>query len=80
MKAKVKTAFPGRPDREILTRTIEVGEVIEGDLAAVAVREKLASEIKDGGEKKAAKPSDKVGEGGTEGEDQPAAGDSEGAQ
>ncbi|MDW9877331.1 hypothetical protein GOA90_08750 [Sinorhizobium meliloti] len=45
MKAKVVKAFPGRPDHEALTRTIEVGEEIEGELAVVAVREKWAEPI-----------------------------------
>lgn len=45
MKAKVVKAFPGRPDREALTRTIEVGEEIGGELAAVAVREGWAEEV-----------------------------------
>lgn len=45
MKAKVKQAFPGRPDNEVRTRTIEAGEIIEGDLATVAVREKWAEEV-----------------------------------
>ncbi|WP_037437148.1 hypothetical protein [Sinorhizobium fredii] len=45
MKAKVVKAFPGRPDHEAMTRTIEVGEEIEGELAAVAVREKWAEPI-----------------------------------
>ncbi|WP_353641327.1 hypothetical protein [Mesorhizobium sp. WSM2239] len=52
MKAKVTKSFPGRPDREILSRIIEVGEVIEGDLAAVAVREKWATRVKDVKEEK----------------------------
>jgi len=47
MKAKVIKEFPGRPDHEALTRTIEVGETVEGDLAAVAVREKWAEEIEE---------------------------------
>lgn len=45
MKAKVVKAFPGRPDHEALTRTIEVDEIIEGELAGVAVRENWAKEI-----------------------------------
>lgn len=45
MKARVTTEFPGRPDSEALSRTVEVGEIIEGDLAAVAVREGWAEEI-----------------------------------
>jgi hypothetical protein len=53
MQAKVLKAFPGRPDAEIMTRTIEVGETIDGDLAAVAVREKWAEEIKIKAEKNA---------------------------
>lgn len=46
MKAKVTTAFPGRPDDEVLTRTIAEGEEIEGDLARVACENKWAKEIK----------------------------------
>lgn len=44
MKAVVTTEFPGRPDNEPLSRTIKVGEIIAGDLAAVAVREGWAEE------------------------------------
>jgi len=44
MKAKVIKEFPGRPDHEALTRTITVGEIVEGELAAVAVREEWAVE------------------------------------
>ncbi len=47
MKAKVTTAFPGRPDSEVMTRTIAVDEVIDGDLAAVAVKEGWAEEVAD---------------------------------
>lgn len=47
MKAKVIKEFPGRPDREALTRTIEVGETIDGELAAVAVREQWAEEVEE---------------------------------
>ncbi|RWK12529.1 hypothetical protein [Mesorhizobium sp.] len=47
MKAEVTKEFPGRPDGEALARTIAVGEVITGDLAEVAVRDKLAKEIKE---------------------------------
>jgi hypothetical protein len=47
MRAKVTKAFPGRPDHEAKTREIAVGEEIEGELAAVAVREQWAEEIKD---------------------------------
>jgi hypothetical protein len=45
MKAKVTKEFAGRPDGEALSRTVKVGEVIVGDLAAVAVREKWADEV-----------------------------------
>ena len=45
MQAKVTTEFSGRPDSDALARTIKVGEVITGDLAAVAVREKWAEEV-----------------------------------
>jgi hypothetical protein len=42
MQAKVTQEFAGRPDGEALSRTIKVDEVISGDLAAVAIREKWA--------------------------------------
>ncbi|TPM92721.1 hypothetical protein [Mesorhizobium sp. B2-1-3A] len=44
MRAKVIQAFPGAPDGAIHPRQIEVGEVIEGDLARVAVDQKWAEE------------------------------------
>lgn len=47
MKATVTREFPGRPDREIKTRTIAVGEEIDGELAEVAVAEGWAKEISD---------------------------------
>ncbi|MFC3163065.1 hypothetical protein [Ciceribacter thiooxidans] len=50
MKAKVVKAFPGRPDKEAMTRTITVGEIIDGDLAEVAVREKWAKPHRDNAE------------------------------
>jgi hypothetical protein len=45
MFAKVKQSFNGKPDSEPVSRLIAVGEVINGDLAAVAVREKWADEV-----------------------------------
>lgn len=45
MEAKVVKEFRGRPDHMAKGRIIKVGEVIEGELAAVAVREKWAEEI-----------------------------------
>lgn len=48
MKATVVKAFPGRPDREVMTRQIAVGEEIEGDLADVAVCNGWAEEVSDG--------------------------------
>ena len=45
MQAKVTTEFAGRPDGEALSRTVKVGEIITGDLAAVAIREKWAEEV-----------------------------------
>lgn len=45
IQAKVTTAFKGRPDEETKVREIAAGEVITGDLARVAVREKWAEEI-----------------------------------
>lgn len=47
MKATVVKAFPGRPDHEVMTRPIAVGEVIEGDLADVAVCNGWAEEVSD---------------------------------
>lgn len=45
MEARVTRAFMGRPDAEIATRTIAAGEIIKGDLAAVAVREGWAEDL-----------------------------------
>ncbi|MDI6834514.1 MAG: hypothetical protein QMD99_02220 [Rhizobiaceae bacterium] len=47
MKAKVVKAFPGRPDKETMTRTIAVDEIIDGELADVAIREKWAKPYRD---------------------------------
>lgn len=47
MKAKVTWAFPGRPDDEAMPRTIHQNEIIEGDLAAVAVKEGWARKVPD---------------------------------
>jgi hypothetical protein len=44
MLVTVTTEFPGRPDNEALARRIKVGEVISGELAAVALAEGWASE------------------------------------
>lgn len=59
MKAMVKTAFPGRPDNEAVSRTIAVGEEIGGDLAAVAVKEGWAEELVE----EAPTPEDGAGQG-----------------
>lgn len=45
MKAKVKTAFPGRPDDASQTREIAVDEEISGDLARVAVENDWAQPL-----------------------------------
>lgn len=45
MQAKVITSFSGKPDDEILARTIAVDEIITGDLAAVAVGLGWASDL-----------------------------------
>lgn len=37
MKAIVTCQFSGRPDKDVFSRIIKVGEVIDGDLAMVAV-------------------------------------------
>lgn len=47
MKAKVTKSFAGVDDGTVLPRQINVGEVISGELAAVAVREKWAEEVKE---------------------------------
>jgi hypothetical protein len=44
MKAIVTAEFPGRPDHEVVSRTIAVGETITGDLAKVAVENGWATE------------------------------------
>ncbi len=45
MQAKVTTSFSGKPDDEILARTIAVDEIISGDLAAVAVAQDWAIDV-----------------------------------
>lgn len=45
MQVKVTKAFPGRIDHEPLPRQIAVGEIITGELAEVALREKWAEPI-----------------------------------
>jgi len=45
MKAIVTKAFVGRPDDEIVARNIATGEVLTGDLADVALREKWAEPV-----------------------------------
>lgn len=47
MKAKVTKPFSGRPDSEAATRTIAKDEVIEGELATVAVEQGWARAIDD---------------------------------
>ena len=47
MKAKVTHEFRGCRDGDPIVRTIAVGDIVEGDLAAVAVREKWADELTD---------------------------------
>lgn len=46
MKAKVTKVFPGLIGGKV--RDIAIGEMIEGELAEVAVREKWADEVKEG--------------------------------
>ena len=57
MKAIVTNQFPGRPDNEVMTRQIEVGEEIAGSLAEVAVSEGWAKEVGAGARKSSAKKS-----------------------
>lgn len=42
MKAIVTKAFPGRPDNDVMTREIKAGEIIDGDLARVAIENNWA--------------------------------------
>lgn len=56
MRAKVIKAFPGVMDGAIHPRQIEVGEIIEGDLARVAIDEKWAKEISGGDDETSPKP------------------------
>ncbi len=45
MKAKVVKKFDGKPDKEIYPRTFNEGDIVEGDLARVAVAQKWAVEV-----------------------------------
>lgn len=45
MEARVTKGFPGRPDDEVMTRQFEVGDIVKGDLARVAVENEWAEEI-----------------------------------
>lgn len=45
MKAKVTKPFNGAPDGQIYGKDFAVGDIVEGDLATVAVREKWAVEL-----------------------------------
>lgn len=47
MRAKVIKEFMGAPDHDPRTRTIAVGEIIDGELADVAIREKWAKPYRD---------------------------------
>lgn len=49
MRAKVTQAFSGAPDGDPRTRLIREDEIIEGELAAVAVREGWAEELPEPG-------------------------------
>ena len=48
--AKVKTAFHGVPDGEVMPKEFKPGDEVTGDLAAVAVAQGWASDD-DGGQK-----------------------------
>lgn len=45
MRARVTKTFPGVPDGAVLTRQITAGEIIRGDLAAVAVAAGFADPV-----------------------------------
>ncbi|OMQ44933.1 hypothetical protein [Ensifer sp. 1H6] len=45
MLAKVKVAFPGVPDGLVHPRNFEVGDTVEGNLAAVAIENDWADEV-----------------------------------
>lgn len=47
MEAKVVKSFPGRPDDEVMTRQFEVGDIVKGDLARVAIENEWAEEIEE---------------------------------
>ena len=60
ISAKVTTAFPGKPDDETQVRDVAVGEIIDGELAKVAIAQKWAEEVEAksdpaAGEKKSAR-------------------------
>lgn len=44
-KAKVTTAFPGVKDEEVYPTNFKVGDVVEGELAKVAVENKWAEPV-----------------------------------
>lgn len=48
MKAKVLKAFSGAADGQRYPKMWQAGEIVEGDLAEVAVKEKWAEPVKSG--------------------------------
>lgn len=53
MQARVVQPFSGAPDVEVYARQFVEGDIVQGDLAAVAVREGWAKPVKTGKEKHA---------------------------
>ena len=51
MQARVVQPFFGAPDGEVYAREFAEGDIVQGDLAAVAVREGWAKPVKIGKEK-----------------------------
>lgn len=58
MKAKVIKPFAGAPDGEAHPRDWLAGHVVEGELAAVAVREGWAASLEESAAEVAAEPPD----------------------
>lgn len=61
MKAKVTKSFAGVPDGEIYPREIQKGEIVAGELAAIAVREGWAKKVE--GDEPPAPPAPQLPEG-----------------
>lgn len=58
-RATVTVAFPGLPDGESQVRNFEPGDLVEGDLADVAIAEDWAVEGYDGDEEGETEPTER---------------------